>query len=88
MEITVTKRNGSKERFDQSKIACVVKAAGLSDEEATSLSEKVADEILKLGDKEITSIQIRDKVIEELKKVNEAAYDLYVWYEKTKDHPQ
>jgi len=83
--ITIIKRGGSEEVFDKNKITKVVKAAGLSDNQAALLSENVNTWVEKCGKEKITSLEIRDKVLEQLKTMNDNAAGLYEWYEKTKD---
>ncbi|MCL4354193.1 ATP cone domain-containing protein [Patescibacteria group bacterium] len=86
-KIKVKKRDGSLEDFNQMKIAIVVTAAGLTHEEGQQLAVKITDWARIYSNPAITSLQIRDKVIEELQKLNPNAADLYTWYEKTKDEP-
>lgn len=83
-KIEVIKRDGTLEDFDANKVAKVVHAAGLNKDEARLLSEKVNLWIRGLNQNKISSLQIRDKVLEELKLVNKYAADLFQWYEKTK----
>jgi len=84
MNSKVIKRDGSIQDYDKIKIERVVKAAGLNDEQATDLASKVSDWV-KTQDNEITSLQIRDRVIVEIQKVDRTAANLFIWYEKTKD---
>lgn len=88
MALKVVKRDGSLEDFDQNKIARVVTAAGLDPEAAYKLAEAVAVWAKSLGQNQITTATLRDKVVEELQKVNKYAANLFVWYEKTKDKDQ
>jgi len=83
----IVKRDGSKQEFSAAKIAKVVHAAGLSEEKAQELSEQVeawfkvqASE----GKKELSSLEIKDKVSSLLEKTDKYAWGLYNWYEKTK----
>lgn len=85
MEIQVIKRDGRVEAFQPEKIARVVKAAGLTDHQAQDLAKKVATWVKSLKKEKVTTLRIRDKVIEELEKVDEHAYNLYVWYQETKE---
>jgi len=80
----VLKRDGSIEEFQPEKIARVVKAAGLSEEQAKTLAQNVTDWANSQEQEKITILQIRDRVLEELKKVNAYAAGLFKWYEKTK----
>lgn len=84
MALKVAKKDGSVEDFDQNKIARVVTAAGLDPEKAYKLAQVVAKWAEEQGN-QVTTAQLRDKVIEELTKVNKYAADLFVWYEKTKE---
>lgn len=86
-KIKVKKRDGSLEDFDQMKIARVVTAAGLTHEEGQQLAAKITDWARTYANSAITSLQIRDKVIEELQKLNPNAASLFTWYERTKDKP-
>ena len=83
----VIKRDGSKEKFSTKKIEKVLRAAGASENQSTKVASGVSDWLDGLKPSSMTSIQIRDKVIELLKKTNSYAADLYQWYEKTKDNP-
>ena len=86
-KIKIKKRDGSLEDFDQTKIARVVIAAGLTHEQGQRLAAEITNWAQTNSNSSITSLQIRDKVIEELQKLNPNAADLYTWYEKTKDEP-
>jgi len=85
-DLMVIKRDGSREKFSEKKIAKVVKAAGLTEEKARALAQKVTMEIGELGRNEVTSKKVREHVTRELKKADPYAFGLYVWYERTKDH--
>lgn len=89
MKLEVVKRNGSTEDFQPEKIARVVKAAGLTFRQSQILGSRLAEwasEQQKTKKQtKITTIEIRDKVIEELQKVSLHAANLFTWYEKTKD---
>lgn len=84
MKIQVVKRDGTLENFDQDKIVRVVMAAGLTDAQAQELAAKVSEWVTKLEQEKITSLKLKDKVGEELKKLDEHAHDLYRWYQETK----
>ncbi len=84
MNSKVIKRDGSIQDYDEIKIERVVKAAGLNDGQAKDLASKVSDWV-KTQDNEITSLQIRDRVIVEIQKVDRTAANLFIWYEKTRD---
>ncbi len=81
----IIKRDGSFEGFSAGKIEKVVKAAGLPKEKARALARKIGFELKIMGKKEIHSSELRDMIASELKKADRYAYDLYIWYEGTKD---
>ncbi|OGG02422.1 hypothetical protein A2Z33_05175 [Candidatus Gottesmanbacteria bacterium RBG_16_52_11] len=83
-KIKVIKRDGTSEDFESDNIARVVTAAGLTPEEAQALARGVTETVSLRGKNEITSLEIRDLVLEELKLVKGSAADLYQWYESTK----
>lgn len=85
MKVKVRKSNGATEEFREEKIAKVVKAAGLTEEKAAALAQKVAREVMMLGKEEVSSKSIRKMVTRELKEADDYAYGLYVWYEKVKE---
>lgn len=68
----VVKKNGSKEPFDAEKIKKVIRSsgqqAGLDEVEQNEISEKIAAKIVEIfqDKEEVTAIEIRDKVLEEL----------------------
>ena len=80
----ITKRDGSTEEFQSEKITRVVMAAGLSEEQARILTHNVTDWTNNHEQEKITTLQIRDRVLEELRKINSYAAGLFEWYEKTK----
>ena len=81
----VIKRDGVGEKFSLINIAKVAVAAGLSPDQARVVAENISTWSETVGNSEITSIQIRDKMIEELEKINQNAADLYRWYEQSKE---
>jgi transcriptional regulator NrdR family protein len=85
MEIKVTKRDGSTEKFEEEKIARVVAAAGLEPGKAHEFAEKIAKWVKHRNKRTVSSLEIRDRVIKELKKTDDYAANLFVWYQKTKD---
>ena len=87
MNLEVIKKDGSKEDFNTEKIAQVVAAAGLTPDQSQVLSQNIAQWFQSQGKTQITTLEIRTKVIEELSKVDKFATDAYTWYEKTKDDP-
>jgi len=85
MGIQIIKRSGLKEPYYQDKIERVVVAAGLKPKEGKLLAENITAWIKNLGQNEITSEDVRNKVSGELAKVNRFAKNAYDWYEKSKD---
>lgn len=83
--IKVIKRDKNKEDYDANKIQRVVKIAGLTDDQASELAQKITDWLIERNKPLVTSVQIRDKVLVEIQKVNQDAADKLIWYEKYKD---
>ncbi len=83
--IQVVKRDGAKENFEQEKIARVLMAAGLERTKALGIATSVENWILKNGKSTLTSLQIKDRVLEELRLVDTNVANLFAWYEKTKE---
>ena len=83
--IKVIKRDGTTEEYSEEKVKRVVKAAGLSDEQVVEFTEEISTWIMTLTDTSLTSLQIRDMILEKLPKINPSAADLYKWYESTKE---
>lgn len=81
----VIKRDGSREDFLPEKIARVVKAAGLEPKKTAALVNTVNDWAMAQPKAEISSLEIRDKVLAELKKTDTSVANLFAWYQKTKD---
>lgn len=86
MRVQVLKRDGSLEPFAAKKIVRVVKAAGLEPPQAVALGKRLDDWVGSLGKKQLSSLEIRDQVLAELRRVNAHVANLFEWYEKTKDH--
>ena len=84
-KVQVIKRDQSLEEFNEDKISRVVKAAGLKKDKAQLLSKKVAKWLKNTNQQQISSLKIKDKVLEELRKIDSYAADLFEWYEKTKE---
>lgn len=85
----VIKRDGKIEDFDSGKIERVAKAAGLKPEDAKKVAQNVTLWVTSnIFDHTISSLKVRDKVVEELRKVNSYAAGLYTWYEKTKERKE
>jgi transcriptional regulator NrdR family protein len=82
----VKKRDGTLEKFSVINLAKVGVAAGLSADQAKELVERIQYWAENLQTPEVTSLQIRDKFLEELPKINQQAADLYKWYEQSKEN--
>lgn len=83
--VKVIKRDGQLEDFDLKKIARVLQVAGLDKEAADLLSNRVSAWVDRNYQDSVSSLEIKDKVLEELKLVNSYIADLFQWYEKTKE---
>ena len=86
MKFQVIKKDGTLEDFEKGKIERVTTAAGLSQEQAKKLASEIEKWAETSGKNQITTLQIRNQVLLELKGLNEFAANAFVWYEKTKDH--
>lgn len=85
-DIQVIKRDGSVEDFEIEKIIRVVKAAGLTDTDAEELGKEMEKWANEENKEELTSLEIRDKVVELMHDYDDMAADMFVWYQKTKDN--
>jgi len=83
--INVVKRDGAKEPYLEDKVTRVAQAAGLRPIDADQLAKKITEWVDGTGLSEVTSLQIRDKVFEELEKMDKYASGLYAWYQNIKD---
>ncbi|KKR49892.1 hypothetical protein A3A55_04160 [Candidatus Roizmanbacteria bacterium RIFCSPLOWO2_01_FULL_40_14] len=81
----VIKRDGSKELFSEVKIARVMGAAGLTSEQTKQVVSRINEWLTSQGEKEITSLSIRNKLLKILPEINKPAADLFTWYQKTKE---
>lgn len=81
----VIKRDGAKEQFSVINISKVATVAGLSPEQAKHIAELLLEWAKSLQKEFVTSLEIRDKMLEELKKINVEAAQLYEWYEQSKE---
>jgi transcriptional regulator NrdR family protein len=81
----VKKRDGSVEKFSVINLSKVLIAAGVSADQTKQIVEQIKVWAEQLGVEEISSLEIRDKVLEVLPKVNQNAANLYTWYEQTKE---
>ena len=84
-EITVIKRDGSKQAYDPDKIIQVSEAAGLEVSQAVQLAQTINQWITNSGRNQVTSLEIRDKVLEIMDILNPQVASLFRWYQKTKD---
>ena len=85
MDTQVVKRDGSKEAFDPEKIDRVAVAAGLTPDQSTELVNHIGEWLKNQNVPSISSLTLRDKVIEELTKVDSYAANMFTWYQKTKE---
>ena len=76
--LTVIKKDGSRELFDRDKLATAVKRSVgkffTSELEVEEIINNVEDKVYDLGEPEITSRQVGDMVLDELAVRNEVAY--------------
>ncbi|HKC05149.1 MAG TPA: ATP cone domain-containing protein [Patescibacteria group bacterium] len=86
MKTEVIKRDGTIEKYDEGHVTKVAVACGLKPEEAQALAESVTIWIKDNSLSKVTSLQIRDIFLEDLKKINKSAADLFLWYEETKNN--
>ena len=84
--IKVLKRDGTLEDYSEDKIKTVVNTAGLDSHQSEALAITVTEWVKSLGKPQVSSLEIRDKVLEELKAYSENVSGLYEWYETTKDN--
>ena len=88
LDITVTKRDGEDEKFDEEKVRNGIQNASknteVGDDQIEEMVEEVKDKIR--GKKEVNAQKIGDYVLESLKKRNEVAYIRFASvYEKFED---
>ena len=76
--LAVIKKNGVRELFDREKLAIAIKRSVgkffSSEVEVEEMIDEIEDAIYALGENEVTSKQIGDKVLDELAVRNEVAY--------------
>ena len=76
--LAVIKKDGVRELFDRDKLSTAIKRSVgkffSSEVEVEEMIDEIEDALYSLGDNEITSRQIGDKVLEELASRNEVAY--------------
>lgn len=83
MDIQISKKDGSKEKFDPKKIERVLVAAGLNDQQTKKVTQKIVDWVINNREYEVSSQDIRKKVYQELRAVDEYTANFYKWYKKT-----
>lgn len=76
--LAVIKKNGARELYDRDKLATAIKRSVgkffTSEVEVEEIIDIIEDGIYDLGENEVTSQQIGDKVLDELAERNEVAY--------------
>lgn len=76
--LAVIKKNGVRELFDREKLAIAIKRSVgkffSSEVEVEEMIDEIEDAVYALGENEVTSKQIGDKVLDELAVRNEVAY--------------
>lgn len=76
--LAVIKKDGSRELFDREKLSTAIKRSVgkffSSEVEIEEMISEIEDSLYALGDNEVTSKQIGDRVLDELAKRNEVAY--------------
>lgn len=76
--LAVIKKNGVRELFDREKLAIAIKRSVgkffSSEVEVEEMIDEIEDAVYALGENEVTSKQIGDKVLDELATRNEVAY--------------
>ena len=85
MNVKIVKRDKSLDDYKPEKIIRVVKAAGLTQKESMKLASSITKWLKKQPLPEVTSLQIRDRVIIEIQKRNVDAAKKFIWFEKYKD---
>ncbi|MFY9228431.1 MAG: transcriptional regulator NrdR [Candidatus Microsaccharimonas sp.] len=76
--LAVIKKNGARELFDREKLATAIRRSVgkffTSEVEVEEMIDDIEDAVYALGEIEVTSKQIGDKVLDELAQRNEVAY--------------
>lgn len=85
MKTEVVKRDGTIEDYGEDHIVRVSVASGLTADQSQTVASNISKWISDNHLSKVTSLQVRDLVLENFKKINPAAADLYLWYEQTKD---
>ena len=82
--ILVIKRDGQKEPFAEENITKVTMSTGLSREKSQEIAQGVKNWLNENNKKEVSSLEIRDKVLNLLHGTDENAENLFRWYQSTK----
>ena len=85
IDIKVEKRDKKIEDYDPEKILKVLAVTGLTPDESKKLVAAVNNWLERFGRPKVTSLQIRDRVLVEIQKINRSAANKFIWYEKYKD---
>lgn len=80
----ILKRDKTVEDFDITKITRVVQAAGLSKEQADTLTEAILKWTRALNSDIIIADSLRDEVCAQIEKYNKNAASMFKWYEDNK----
>lgn len=83
-KIKVIKRDGEIEELDLKKALRVAKAAGLEDNLAKQFTFELEQWIKGVDTEKVSSLKIRDKVIEILQTLSPHTAHIYKMYQKTK----
>ena len=82
--VTVIKRDKTTEEFHPEKIIKVLIAAGLEENSALLIAQNLNDWAEKQEASTVTSLQIRDEVLSQLKQIDPYVAGLFQWYQNTK----
>ncbi len=80
----VVKRDNTKEPYSEEKVRRVVEAAGLDPNQSVVFAQAITNWLLEAEKSIINSLELRDKVLAELRSTDENAANLFEWYQKTK----
>lgn len=83
MDVVVVKREGEEEAWNEDKIVTSMIRSGANGDEAMKATEKVKEWIQSNSNGKVSSIELRDKIIEELHSVNPVASETYRVYKKS-----
>lgn len=85
MSFRVVKRDKQIEDFNEAKIVNVLESCGISHEEAQQFSVRIFQWVTDTKKPLVTTLQIRDRIITELQKMNREAAEHYIQYEINRD---